>query len=250
MFKQNIYEIERNYRIAKGIYAMVLTGADHGFTRPGQFANVKIPALYLRRPISVCDYKDGQFTIMYKTVGVGTQQMSRMKAGDKLDVITGLGNGYDTSKSGDKPLLIAGGSGVPPMYKLAKTLIEDGKRVSCALGFNTLDDVYAWDELRKLGADVFVSTVDGSYGIKGFVTDAIAAAPQDYSFFYTCGPLPMYRAIKNILQTEGQYSFEERMGCGFGACMGCSMMTKSGAKRVCKDGPIFDSFEILWEEQK
>lgn len=250
MLKQNVYEIDRNYCIANGIYVMVLTGAEHGFTRPGQFANVKIPGLYLRRPISVCDYKDSLFALMYKTVGVGTEQMSRMKAGEKVDVITGLGNGYDVDKSGDKPLLIAGGSGVPPMYKLVKTLVEQGKTVNCALGFNRAEEVYLWDELRELGANVLVSTVDGSYGIKGFVTDAISQVPQDYSFFYTCGPLPMYKAIRSVLKTEGQYSFEERMGCGFGACMGCSMMTRSGAKRICKDGPVFDSSQIIWEEQK
>ncbi len=250
MLKQNVYEIDRNYRIAKDICVMVLKGADHGFTRPGQFANVKLNGLYLRRPISVCDYNHDQFTLMYKTVGIGTEQMSRMKAGETVDVLTGLGNGYDVDKSGDKPLLIAGGSGVPPMYKLAKTLVERGKSVCCALGFNSAEDVYLLEELKALGAAVFVSTVDGSSGIKGFVTDAIAAAPQDRSFFYTCGPLPMYRAVRQILQTDGQYSFEERMGCGFGACMGCSMMTRSGAKRICKDGPVFDSSEIIWEELK
>ena len=250
MLNQNVYEIDKNYRIAKDIFVMVLKGAEHSFTRPGQFANLKLPGLYLRRPISVCDYDQDRFTLMYKTVGIGTEQMSRMKAGERLDVLTGLGNGYDVDKSGSKPLLIAGGSGVPPMYKLAKTLVEQGKDVCCALGFNSADDVYLFDELKALGASVFVSTVDGSYGIKGFVTDAVAAAPQDRSFFYTCGPLPMYRAVSKVLQTQGQYSFEERMSCGFGACMGCSMMTRSGAKRICKDGPVFDSSEIIWEELK
>lgn len=250
MLIQNVYKIDKNYRIAKDIYVMVLTGGEHGFTKPGQFANVKIQGLYLRRPISVCDYNEGLFVLMYKTVGAGTEQMSRMKAGEKIDIITGLGNGYNTDRSGDRPLLIAGGSGVPPMYKLAKTLVEQGKTVNCALGFNTSEDLYLFDELKELGANVFVSTVDGSCGTKGFVTDAIAAAPQDYSFFYTCGPLPMYRAVRQILRTDGQYSFEERMGCGFGACMGCSMLMKSGSKRICKDGPVFDSSEIIWEELK
>ena len=250
MLKQEIYEIDRNYRIANGMYVMVLNGPPHGFTAPGQFANVKVPGLYLRRPISVCDYNDGQMALMYKTVGVGTDRMSRMQAGEKVDVITGLGNGYDTSKSGDRPLLIAGGSGVPPMYKLIRELVGQGKSVNCVLGFNTLCDVFLFDELRELGANVLVATADGSYGIKGFVTDAIAAAPQDYTYFYTCGPLPMYNAIRGLLKTEGQFSFEERMGCGFGACMGCAMKTKSGVKRVCKDGPVFDSTDVIWEELK
>ena len=250
MLKQNFYEIERNQCIANGIYAMALKGDAHGFTCPGQFANVKIPGLYLRRPISVCDYDANGFTLIYKTVGVGTERMSAMKAGDRVDVLTGLGNGYSTSKSGDKPLLIAGGSGVPPMYKLAKTLVEEGKRVTAALGFNSAEDVYLCDELKALGADVIAATADGSFGYKGFVTDAITAQAPDYSFFYACGPLPMYNAIRSIAGTEGQYSFEERMGCGFGACMGCSMLTKSGAKRICKDGPVFDSSEIIWEEKK
>ena len=250
MLKQNVFEIYRNYMIAKDTFVMVLKGEEHGFTVPGQFANVKVPGLYLRRPISVSDYNDGQFALMYKTVGVGTEQMSMMKPGEKVDVLTGLGNGYDLEKSGDKPLLIAGGSGVPPMYKLIKSLVAQGKTVDCVLGFNSMEEVFLFDELRALGANVLVATVNGSYGLKGFVTDAIAALPQDHSFFYTCGPMPMYNAIRKVLDIEGQYSFEERMGCGFGASMGCSMMTRSGAKRVCKDGPVFNSEDIIWEDQK
>lgn len=247
MLKQAVYTIEKNINLADGIYLMALLG-EHGFTKPGQFANIKIDGLYLRRPISVCDFDEKGFTLIYKTVGVGTDKLSTMQKGERLDIITGLGNGYDTSKSGDSPILIAGGSGVPPMYKLAKTLTAEGKRVKCVLGFNKKSDVYLEDELKALGAGVAITTVDGSYGKKGFVTDALMES--EYSFFYTCGPLPMYNAIRKVAKTKGQYSFEERMGCGFGACMGCSMKTASGNKRICKDGPVFDCDDIIWEDGK
>lgn len=249
MLTKNIYLIESNERVADGIFRMRLTGG-HSFEKPGQFANVKLDGFYLRRPISVADFDEEGFTLIYKTVGHGTEFMSNLKAGDKLDILTGLGNGYDTSKSGEKPLLIAGGSGVPPMYKLAKTLVAEGRAVTAVLGFNRKADVYMVSELQALGVRVLVTTADGSVGIKGFVTDAMRTQNVDHTFFYTCGPLPMYRAIRNTVKTDGQYSFEERMGCGFGACMGCSMKTASGNKRICKDGPVFDSSEILWEEQK
>lgn len=249
MLKQNVYVISDNQKIANDIFSMRLVG-EHGFTSPGQFANVKLEGVYLRRPISVCSFDRDSFSLVYRTVGHGTELMGTLKAGDSLDILTGLGNGYDTSKSGDKPLLIAGGSGVPPMYMLAKTLVKQGKSVTAVLGFNSAADSYMWSELKALGVNVICSTADGSYGIKGFVSDAITEIKPDYSFFYSCGPLPMYRAITGIVTTEGQYSFEERMGCGFGACMGCAMKTRSGAKRVCKDGPVFDSSEILWEELK
>ncbi len=247
MLKQSIFKVKENGRIADSIFKMRLEG-EHSFGFPGQFANVKLEGFYLRRPISVCDFDNGGFTLIYKTVGHGTDKMSAIREGAELDILTGLGNGYNTEKSGDKPLLIAGGSGVPPMYALAKALVNEGKAVTAALGFNRREDVYLVDELSALGVRVLCATADGSFGEKGFVTDALRAIAPEYSFFYACGPLPMYKAIRETVKTEGQYSFEERMGCGFGACMGCSMKTRTGARRICKDGPVFDSSDILWEE--
>ena len=246
MLKQALFTITKNEKIAEKTYHMELAGDASALKRPGQFVNIKIDGFFLRRPISVCDYGENSITLIYKTVGMGTEYMSTLCAGEKLDLLVGLGNGFDTSLSGSDPLLIAGGGGVPPMVNLAKTLIAEGKRVQAVIGFNTANEVYCENELKDLGTEVTVTTVDGSYGVKGFVTDAVCGL--DYSFFYTCGPLPMYKAIRKVVKTEGQYSFEERMGCGFGACMGCSMKTRQGAKRICKDGPVFDSKDILWEE--
>ncbi len=222
-----------------------LRGDTSDITRPGQFINILLDGLYLRRPISVCDCEGDTVTIIYKVVGKGTKQMQKMQSG-ALDVLTGLGNGYDTSLSGDAPLLLGGGVGVPPLYMLAKRLINSGKRVSVILGFNTKREVFYADEFRALGASVTVTTVDGSEGIKGFVTDAMKDI--DYTYFYTCGPEPMLKAVYNTSVTSGQLSFEERMGCGFGACMGCSCKTLYGNKRICKDGPVLVKEEIIWEK--
>ena len=242
--KQTIFKVQKNIEIAKNVYLLELLGDTSDINRPGQFVNIKLDGLYLRRPISVCDYNDGQMTLIYKVVGEGTEKMSLMKEGQELDILTGLGNGFDVSKSGDSPLLIGGGVGVPPMYKLAKELIALGKSVSVVLGFNTSDEVFYEEEFRKIGAKVYVATADGSHGTKGFVTDVMKGLEYDY--FYTCGPEPMFRAIEAIAQTSGQFSFEERMGCGFGACMGCSCKTKYGNKRICKDGPVLEREEIIW----
>lgn len=242
MYKQDNYKIIENTKIAKDVYKMILQGDTQYITASGQFINIKLKDKFLRRPISVCDYDDTTITIIYKTVGEGTEYMSQLPCGEYLDVLTGLGNGYDIS-NGTKPLLIGGGVGVPPMYNLCKRLIADGQKPTVILGFNTRDEIFYEDEFKALGADVKVTTVDGSYGIKGFVTDAF---PSDYDYFYTCGPMPMFRAIENKAVTSGQYSFEERMGCGFGACMGCSCKTKYGSKRICKDGPVLVREEIIW----
>lgn len=242
MYKQNIYKILSNEKIAKDIYKMILEGDIQYITASGQFINIKLEGKFLRRPISVCDYDENTITIIYKVVGEGTEMMSRLPVGETLDVLTGLGNGYDIS-NGTKPLLIGGGVGVPPMYNLCKKLIAAGQEPTVILGFNTKEEVFYEDEFRALGADVRVATVDGSYGIKGFVTDAF---PDEYDYFYTCGPMPMFRAIEAKAVTSGQYSFEERMGCGFGACMGCSCKTKYGNKRICKDGPVLVREEIIW----
>ncbi|MBO5857275.1 MAG: dihydroorotate dehydrogenase electron transfer subunit [Clostridia bacterium] len=241
---QGFYEIKSNKQLTDSIFEMVLIGDTSSITAPGQFINIKLDGFYLRRPISICDYDDTTITIIYKVVGDGTEVMSKMNSGEKLDVLCGLGNGFDTSKSMDKPVLIGGGVGVPPMYNLCKKLIAEGKKVTVILGFNKKDEIFYEEEFKKLGADVKVTTVDGSYGIKGFVTDALK--DTDYSYFYTCGPMPMFKAIEATATTSGQYSFEERMGCGFGACMGCSCKTKYGNKRICKDGPVLVREEIIW----
>ncbi len=243
--RQGIYKIVYNIPLTDNVMLMKLAGNTEGIAC-GQFINIKLNGLYLRRPISVCDCEDGFITIIYKVVGKGTEQMQGMQAGADLDVLVGLGNGYDTAASGDRPLLLGGGVGVPPLYMLAKKLIGEGKQVSVILGFNTKSEVFYENEFRELGASVTVTTADGSYGIRGFVTDAMA--DMDYSYFYTCGPEPMLKAIYNASNTSGQLSFEERMGCGFGACMGCSCKTLYGNKRICKDGPVLVKEEIIWEK--
>ena len=242
--KQGIYKIIENVPLTDNVMLMKLAGDTEGVAC-GQFINIKLDGLYLRRPISVCDCEEGIITIIYKVVGKGTKQMQDMKEGT-LDVLTGLGNGYDTSLSGNYPVLLGGGVGVPPLYMLAKKLISEGKKVSVVLGFNTKSEVFYEKEFSALGANVTVTTVDGSYGLKGFVTDAMK--DMDYSYFYTCGPEPMLKAIYNVSTTSGQLSFEERMGCGFGACMGCSCKTLYGNKRICKDGPVLVKEEIIWEK--
>lgn len=243
MYKQNNYQILSNVALTSDVYKMVLGGDTRYITAPGQFINIRLEGKFLRRPISVCDYDDKSITIIYKIVGEGTEQLSKLESGEVLDVLTGLGNGYDITKS-TKPLLIGGGVGVPPMYNLAKALLADGQKPTVVLGFNTKSEIFYEDEFKALGCNTFVTTVDGSYGIKGFVTDAMT--DLDYDYFYTCGPLPMFKAVYNSTSTSGQFSFEERMGCGFGACMGCSCKTKYGNKRICKDGPVLLKEEIIW----
>ncbi len=240
----SIYTIVSNEKIAKDVFKMILEGDTSSIKTSGQFINIKLDGFFLRRPISICDYDDKTITIIYKVVGQGTDVLSTMKQGEKLDVLAGLGNGYDTSKSGSSPLLIGGGVGVPPLYNLCKRLIKEGKKVSVILGFNTADEVFFENEFKALGADVYVTTADGSHGIKGFVTNAFDKV--DYTYFFTCGPMPMFKAIDAAAKTSGQFSFEERMGCGFGACMGCTHKTKEGNKRVCKEGPVFVKEEIIW----
>ena len=242
--KDTIFTVKSNAKIAKNTYEMVLVGDTSDITASGQFVNIKLDGFYLRRPISVCDVNGDELTIIYKAVGKGTEMMAKMSGGEELLTLTGLGNGYDLSKSGDAPLLIGGGAGVPPMYLLCRKLAAQGKKCTVILGFGSADEVFYEDEFKKLGADVLVTTVDGSYGIKGFVTDAMV--DLDYSHFYTCGPEPMLKAVYDKSTTSGSFSFEERMGCGFGACMGCSCKTKYGNKRICKDGPVLEKEEIIW----
>ena len=244
--KQSFFKIKENVALTSNVFKMVLCGDTSHITNCGQFINIKLSGRYLRRPISVCDCDNETVTIVYKVVGGGTEQMSLMQPGEELDILTGLGNGYDISLAGEAPLLLGGGVGVPPMYMLAKELIKAGKKVSVILGFNNASEIFYEQEFKDLGADVAVTTVDGSYGVKGFVTDAMK--DMDYSYFYTCGPEPMLKAIYSASKTSGQFSFEERMGCGFGACMGCSCKTITGYKRICKDGPVLKKEEILWEK--
>ena len=242
--KQGIFTVTENVKIAENTYKMVLAGDVSAITASGQFVNIQLDGFYLRRPISVCDYDDKTVTIIYKAVGRGTEYMAELGEGAKLDVLTGLGNGYDLTKSGEKPLLIGGGAGVPPMFNLCRKLIAEGKKPVVIMGFNKADEVFYEEEFKALGAEVIIATADGSVGVKGFVTDAMK--DLDYSYVYTCGPEPMLKAIYNTMTTSGQFSFEERMGCGFGACMGCSCETKYGNKRICKDGPVLEKEEIIW----
>ena len=241
--KDTKFTLVENKCIAKNTYLWVLEGDISDITAPGQFVNIKLDGFYLRRPISVCDAVDGKLTIIFKVVGEGTEKMAAARCGEEYLILTGLGNGYDTSVSGEKPLLIGGGAGVPPMYMLAKKLIAEGKKPTVILGFNTAEEVFFTEEFAAIGCKVIVATVDGSVGIKGFVTDAM---DTEYTYFYTCGPEPMLKAIYGKSETSGQLSFEERMGCGFGACMGCSCKTKYGNKRICRDGPVLVKEEIIW----
>ena len=242
--KQSIFKILSNTPLTDNVYKMVLGGDTSAITASGQFVNIQLDGFYLRRPISVCDYDENTLTIIYKVVGKGTAAMSGMTDGE-LDILTGLGNGYDLTVSGDQPVLVGGGVGVPPMYNLAKKFIADGKKVTVILGFNTKSEIFYEEEFKSLGCNVFVTTVDGSYGIQGFVTDALKQI--SYTYFYSCGPEPMLKALHKVSTTSGQMSFEERMGCGFGACMGCSCKTLTGYKRICKEGPVMRKEEILWD---
>ena len=244
--KQVFLTVKENIALTDSVYKMVLTGDVSGVTNCGQFVNIKLDGLFLRRPISVCDCEGDELTLVYKVVGKGTEQMSQMRGGEALDVLVGLGNGYDTSVSGNAPLLIGGGVGVPPMYMLCKRLVREGKKPTVILGFNKADEIFYEKEFEALGVKVILSTVDGSYGVRGFVTNAMEEI--DYSYFYTCGPEPMLKAVYSKSTTGGSFSFEERMGCGFGACMGCSCKTITGYKRICKEGPVMQKEDILWEK--
>lgn len=242
--KETLLSVLENTRLAEGIYRLRLTGDTSAITAPGQFVNLKLSEFYLRRPISVCDWTEGELTLIYKVLGHGTEAMTRMTPGAELNVLTGLGNGYDVSRAGARPLLVGGGVGIPPLYGLAKRLTAQGKRVTAVLGFNRETEIFLAEEFRALGVEVIIATADGSAGLKGLVTDGMAAV-SDYTYLYTCGPEPMLKAVYGVCRTSGQFSFEERMGCGFGACVGCTMETKSGPRRVCKDGPVFRKEELL-----
>ena len=246
MYKRDLYKIRSNEPLTASVWRMVLEGDTQWITRPGQFVNIELAGRYLRRPISISDYDKESITLIYKVVGAGTEQMSRMQAGQQLDLLTGLGNGFDTSVEAQKPLLVGGGVGVPPLYNLCKQLLAQGKQPTVILGFNKAEELFYREEFEALGATTYVTTVDGSVGVKGFVTDAIREKQIAYDYFYACGPLPMLKALSQASTTEGELSFEERMGCGFGACMGCSCKTLTGNKRICKEGPVMKKSDILW----
>ncbi len=245
--KQVIYTVASNRPLTAGVWEMKLLGDTSPITAPGQFINIKLDSLFLRRPISVCDWDRNGLTIVYKVVGRGTAEMSRMSPGGELDVLSGLGNGFDVEKCGSRTLVIGGGVGTPPMYGLAKALLAAGKTPVAILGFNTKSEIFYEEQFKALGVETIVTTADGSYGVKGFVTHAL---PRNYDYFCACGPEPMLRAVYAAANTSGQLSFEERMGCGFGACMGCSCETIYGSKRICKDGPVLEKEEILWQTRK
>lgn len=246
MYKKGIYTIRTNEPLTPSVRRMVLEGDTQYIITPGQFVNIALEGRYLRRPISVCDWDAQTLTLIYKVVGEGTAQMDRLAPGARLDLLTGLGNGFATDVAASRPLVVGGGVGIPPLYGLAKRLVAAGKSVTAVLGFNTASEVFYADEFRALGAEVYVATADGSAGTRGFVTDALTENGIDYDYFYACGPLPMLRALCEATTVGGQLSFEERMGCGFGGCMGCTCKTKNGNKRICKEGPVLRKEEILW----
>ena len=246
MYKKGIYTILSNEPLTPAVYRMVLEGDTQYITRSGQFINIELEGKFLRRPISVSDYDATTVTIIYKVVGSGTEQMRGMVAGEKLDILTGLGNGFNTENEAKSLLLVGGGVGVPPLYNLAKRLLAEGKKPMVILGFNTKAEIFYEEEFKALGIEVYCSTADGSYGIKGFVTDVIREKSLKFDYLYTCGPLPMLKALYDATEADGEFSFEERMGCGFGACMGCTCKTKYGNKRICKDGPVLKREEIIW----
>ena len=241
-----VLTVTKNEALTPLIYEMHLAGDVSGVTRAGQFVEIALDGLYLRRPISVCNYEEGELTLIYKVVGKGTDLMSQMAEGTQLDVLTGLGNGFNIDHECEKPLLVGGGVGVPPLYRLTRDLIARGKEVTVVLGFNTESEIFYAEKFEEAGAKVIITTADGSVGIKGFVTNAIAESGVKADYFYSCGPLPMLKALCQSLEIDGEVSLEERMGCGFGICMGCSIQTTKGAKRVCKEGPVFKKEEVIW----
>ncbi|MBQ4551960.1 MAG: dihydroorotate dehydrogenase electron transfer subunit [Clostridia bacterium] len=243
--KQSIFEIVSHEQLTETVFRMVLAGDTSDITATGQFVNVRLEGKFLRRPISVCDWDDQTLTLVYKVVGLGTEQMSKMLPGEKLDILTGLGNGYNLEAGFEKPLLIGGGVGVPPLFALCKALCKKGVKPVAILGFNKKEEIFLKEDFEKLGVEVIVATADGSYGVKGFVTDAMKTV-EGYDYFFSCGPEPMLKAVSFATECSGQLSFEERMACGFGACMGCSCKTKYGNKRICKDGPVLTKEEVIW----
>ncbi|MCR5576959.1 MAG: dihydroorotate dehydrogenase electron transfer subunit [Oscillospiraceae bacterium] len=244
--KQGVFTVGDNAPLSPRLKRLRLLGDSSAIARPGQFVSLALPGFFLRRPFSVCDWDASGFSIVYEQVGKGTDYMRSLRTGDRLDVLTGLGNGFDLSRAGNAPVLIGGGSGVSPMLGLARRLLTEGRSPRVILGFGTREDVALLEDFRLLGVCPTITTLDGSFGLRGLVTDALEELQP--SFFYACGPEAMLRAVAECSACDGQMSFDARMGCGFGACMGCTRMTRSGPKRVCRDGPVFDRGEIVWED--
>ena len=243
--KQSIFKLTENTALTYKVSRLRLEGDVSAIKKPGQFVQVQLDGLFLRRPFSVCDRDENSFTILYETAGTGTELLRTLPAGTKLDVLTGLGNGFDLYRGGNNPLLIGGGTGLSPMFWLAKELLALGASPKALLGFNTADDVFYAEEFEALGIETLITTTDGSRGIKGLVIDAM---DKPYSGFYACGPEAMLRAVCEASNKPGQISLDRRMGCGFGACMGCTVITRNGPKRICKEGPVLDREEIIWED--
>lgn len=247
------FRILSNDRVATGTYELRLEGPVAGLTTPGQFVTIEIPGFYLRRPFSVADWSEQTLRLFYKVVGDGTEALSTMQEG-KLSVMTGLGNGFDVhAAETKKPVLIGGGVGIPPLFGLAKRLVNMDKTPLVLLGFNRADELFLVEGFEEIGADVRVATVDGSVGTEGFVTtlfeQAIDAIGPDAAYVYTCGPMPMFQTLAkemNRLGMDGCFSLEERMGCAVGICMGCSIETTEGMRRVCKEGPVFSKEVLPW----
>ncbi|MGI6004773.1 MAG: dihydroorotate dehydrogenase electron transfer subunit [Christensenellales bacterium] len=244
--KQGFYQIRENEKIARDIFRMVVEGDTSGITAPGQFVNIKIDGLFLRRPLSVCDWDPERITLIYKVVGQGTKKLRQMEKGDALHMLTGLGNGYKLDAAMERPLIIGGGVGIPPLYALARALLQKGLIPSVVLGYNCAEDAFLIEDFRKLGANVHTACVDGSFGVSGFVTDVLDRINPPADYYFACGPEPMLKAVYDAVDAPGQLSFEERMGCGFGACMGCTCKAKYGYKRICYDGPVLMKEEIIW----
>ncbi len=249
MASSQTFVVSRNRFVAEDTFWLELAGDTSGITRAGQFVNVEVPGYFLRRPFSVCDWKDGKLDLLYKILGSGTKALSQVEPGTKLEVLSGLGNGFDLGVHSEEPLLVGGGIGVAPMLALARQLVDQGKKPRVVLGFGSAAEVALRDEIEALGVPVTISTVDGSAGVKGFVTDAMANLQErghDWDYLFACGPTPMLRAVFEQSETPGQYSLEERMACGFGACMGCVVETTGGLQRICKEGPVFESGQLPW----
>ncbi|MBD5355694.1 MAG: dihydroorotate dehydrogenase electron transfer subunit [Bacteroides sp.] len=247
---RNEYRIISNRKLSHKTWVMTLSGETGCIEGPGQFVNVAIPGKYLRRPISICDYNHerGEVVLLYDVVGEGTDIMSKMCHGDKVDMLNGLGRGFSTDIECRRPLLLGGGIGCAPLMNLARCLIRQGKSPVAILGYNTAADGFGMEKwFEEIGMEAYIATVDGSAGTKGFVTDVIREKNIDGDYFYGCGPLPMLRALCLGLEIPGEVSMEARMGCGFGACMCCSLETTVGSKRICKEGPVFRKEELIWK---
>ncbi len=243
--KQGLFRIAENRPLTEKVSRLCLEGDCSHVGEPGQFVDLRLEGLFLRRPLSVCDVEGDRLTLLYEESGKGTALLRTLPEGTVLDVLTGLGRGFDRSLAGSSPLLIAGGTGASPLYGLAKRLCAEGRDVTVILGFATAAERFYEEEFRALGVTLCVCTEDGSYGRAGFVTEAM---DRPASYFYTCGPKAMMQSVCARAETDGQLSLAVRMGCGFGACMGCRVETISGGRRVCKDGPVFGKGEILWDD--